>query len=154
MNRHWKMYIRCCLSTCPHSSSQHCSPSSRSPFVLELHNVPPLLYSIARQKWESPRERVADFHDSISSRAISRRRRGKSGREREEDARGYAGARPRSRGGTRVDELSARAENGQAARRAGCVTVLRNPWPPRARGRFAKFERTFGHDAMRRDTSP
>lgn len=47
----------------------------------------------------------------------------------------------RSRGGTRVDELSARAENGQAARR---VVASSCPGPVTApRVRFAIFERTF-----------
>lgn len=64
-----------------------------------------------------------------------------------EDARmGCANARGarcemRSRGGTRVDELSARAENGQAARR---VVASSCPGPVTApRVRFAIFERTF-----------
>lgn len=47
----------------------------------------------------------------------------------------------RSRGGTRVDELSARAENGQAARR---VVASSCPGPVTApRVRSAIFERTF-----------
>ena len=71
-----------------------------------------------------------------------------------QDAR-LRGSEARSRGGTRVDELSARAENGQAARRvvaSSCSDTRDHPHTPRALCEIRENLRTR-RDATRRDAS-
>lgn len=155
------MHIRRCLSTCPHSCSQRFA-------IVSLARCPPVLHTLAFLLFFS-RVFRHEAERGITKRKSSRfsqqrfdelfrgeRRQEEAARRRgaRQDAR-LRGCEARSRGGTRVDELSARAENGQAARRvvaSPCSEPVTTS-PARVPAHALRNSREPS-DTTRRDASP